>query len=150
MTDVVGFELGACVVFPHRFQAASAVGATFPLHCTANGKAFQQEMPVEQIKRLVPEVLQAFTSRTIIKREQLLEELKRVHLERVAYDREEHTEGICAVGTVVRDALGNPAVTIPVPSIRFYGNEQLLSSALLRTRERIAQRFDALMNFDNR
>jgi DNA-binding IclR family transcriptional regulator len=116
-----------------------------------NGKAFLAEMPVEQIKRLVPEVLQVFISRTITKREQLLEELKRVHLERIAYDREEHTEGICAVGTVVRDVKGNPAaVTIPVPSIRFYGNEQLLSSALLRTRERIAQRFDALMNFDNR
>ena len=108
-------------------------------------------MPVEQVAILVPEVLQVYTPRTITTREQLLEELKRVHLERVAYDREEHTEGICAVGTVVRDAMGNlAAVTIPVPSIRFYGNEQLLSSALLGTRERIAQRFDALMNFDNR
>ena len=133
------------VAVPHRLQAASAVGATFPLHCTANGKAFLAEMPVEQVERLLPEVLPAFTSCTITARERLLEELQRVRSEHVAYDREEHTEGICAVGTVIRDVMGNlAALTIPVPSIRFYGNEQLLSFALLRMRERIAQSFDAL------
>lgn len=133
------------VAVPHRLQAASAIGATFPLHCTANGKAFLAEMPVEQVARLLPETLAAFTARTITTRERLLEELTRIRSEHVAYDREEHTEGICAVGTVIHDVMGNlAAITIPVPSIRFYGNEHLLSSALLHTRERIAQRFDAL------
>ena len=133
------------VAVPHRLQAASSVGATFPLHCTANGKALLAEMPVEQVERLVPEVLQAFTAQTIPAREDLLEELKRIRIEHIAYDREEHTQGICAVGTAVRDAMGSlAAITIPVPSIRFYDNEQQLSSALLHMRERIAQRFDAL------
>ena len=133
------------VAVPHRLQAASSVGATFPLHCTANGKALLAEMPVEQVERLVPEVLQAFTAQTIPAREYLLEELKRIRIEHIAYDREEHTQGICAVGTAVRDAMGSlAAITIPVPSIRFYDNEQQLSSALLHMRERIAQRFDAL------
>ena len=133
------------VAVPHRLQAASAVGATFPLHCTANGKVLLAEMPVERVEQLVPEVLPAFTLRTITSRDLLLEELKRIHIEHIAYDREEHTEGICAVGTTVRDAMGSlAAITIPVPSIRFYGNEQRLSSALLHMRERIAQRFDGL------
>lgn len=133
------------VAVPHRLQAASAVGATFPLHCTANGKVLLAEMPVERVEQLVPEVLPAFTSRTITSRELLLEELKRIHIEHIAYDREEHTEGICAVGTTVRDAMGSlAAITIPVPSIRFYGNEQRLSSALLQMRKHIAQRFDSL------
>ena len=134
------------VAVPHRLQAASAVGATFPLHCTANGKALLAEMPVEQVEHLVPEVLQIFTSRTITTREHLLEELKRIHSEHIAYDREEHTEGICALGTTVLDVMGNlAAITIPVPSIRFYGNEQRLASMLLHTRERIAQRFASLL-----
>ncbi len=133
------------VAVPHRLQAASSVGATFPLHCTANGKALLAEMPVEQVEHLVPEVLQVFTAQTITSREYLLEELKRIRIEHIAYDREEHTKGICAVGTAVRDAMGSlAAITIPVPSIRFYDNEQQLSSALLHIRERIAQRFDAL------
>ncbi len=133
------------VAVPHRLQAASAIGATFPLHCTANGKALLAQMPDEQVERLVPESLQVFTAQTITTRERLLEELRRIRIERIAYDREEHTEGICAVGATIRDAMDNlAAITIPVPSIRFYGNEQRLSSALLHTCQRIAQRFDAL------
>lgn len=133
------------VAVPHRLQAASAVGATFPLHCTANGKALLAEMSVERVEQLVPEVLSVFTPQTIPTRERLLEELRSIQREHVAYDREEHTEGICAVGTTVQDAMGSlAAITIPVPSIRFYGNERRLSTALLHMRERIAQRFDAL------
>lgn len=133
------------VAVPHRLQAASSVGATFPLHCTANGKALLAEAPVEQVERIVPEKLQVFTPRTITSREHLLEELELIRLEHIAYDREEHTEGICAVGTTVRDAMGSlAAITIPVPSIRFYGNEQRFSSALLHMRESIAQRYNAL------
>ncbi len=136
------------VAVPHRLQATSSVGATFPLHCTANGKALLAEMPNEQVELLVPESLPlftAFTARTITRREQLLEELKCIRIEHLAYDREEYTDGICAVGATIRDVTGSlAAITIPVPSIRFYGNEQRLSSALLDTCQRIKQMFDAL------
>ncbi len=131
------------VAVPHRLQAVSAVGATFPLHCTANGKAFLAELPLEKVLRIVPERLLAFTLHTITMRDQLLEELERIRVERIAYDREEHTVGICAVGATIRDVMGNlAAITIAVPSIRFYDNEQKLASALLQTCERIRQRFE--------
>ncbi|MBA2394978.1 MAG: IclR family transcriptional regulator [Ktedonobacteraceae bacterium] len=131
------------VVVPHRLQAISAVGATFPLHCTANGKALLAELPLEQVERLVPEHLQIFTSHTLTTREQLLNDLKQIRREGIAYDREEHTEGICALGTTIRDAMGNlAAITIPVPSVRFYGNEQHLVSALLNIRKQIKQKVE--------
>ena len=133
------------VAVPHRLQAASAIGATFPLHCTANGKALLAELPIEQVERLVPESLQIFTARTITTREHLLEELKCIRIEHLAYDKEEHTEGICAVGATIRDAMGSlAAITIPVPSIRFYDNQQRFSSALFHTCQHIAQVFDAI------
>ncbi len=133
------------VVVPHRLQAISAVGATFPLHCTANGKALLAELPLEQIERIVPEHLQIFTSHTITTREQLLEDLNLVRRESIAYDREEHTEGICALGTTIRDAMGDlAAITIPVPSVRFYGNEQNFVSALLNMRQRIKEGVEML------
>lgn len=126
------------VVVPHRLQAISAVGATFPLHCTANGKALLAELPLEQVERVVPEHLQIFTPHTLTTRGQLLEDLKRICREGISYDREEYTEGICALGTTIRDAMGNlAAITIPVPSVRFYGNEQHLVSALLNIRNQI-------------
>ena len=38
----------------------------------------------------------------------------------VAYDREEHTLGICAAGVALHDPLGNAvAISVPVPSQRF-------------------------------
>jgi DNA-binding IclR family transcriptional regulator len=67
-------------------------------------------------------------------------------IEGVAFDREEHTLGICAVGKTVRDLMGNPvAITISVPSTRFYSNEQKLSAALVQVCEEIQRRFDALV-----
>ena len=110
-----------------------------------NGKAFLAELSLEQIEQIVPEHLQVFTSHTITTREQLLEDLNLVRRESIAYDREEHTEGICALGTTIRDGMDNlAAITIPVPSVRFYGNEQNFVSALLTTRQRIKQRVEML------
>jgi DNA-binding IclR family transcriptional regulator len=125
-----------------RLRAVSTVGSTFPLHCTANGKALLARLSPERIERLVPEQLEPFTARTITTREQLLKELKLVRSEGIAYDREEHTEGICAIGIVVpytRNSMA--AITIALPSIRFYHNERNLASALLQMSERIKQNY---------
>jgi DNA-binding IclR family transcriptional regulator len=133
------------VAAPRRLQAVSAVGSRFPLHCTANGKAILAEVPPDVAKRLLPRRLPALTPSTITSRERLFEELERVRRDGVAFDREEHTPGICAVGTVIRGFAGElAAVTIPLPATRFYGNEERLAAALLDTRRRIEQRLAAL------
>lgn len=122
-----------------RLRAVSGVGMTFPLHCTANGKALLAALSPEAAEALLPEVLPSFTPNTLTTRAQLLEALASIRAEGVAYDREEHTLGICAVGAAVRaptDTL--VAITIPVPSVRFYGNEARFAEALLRTCELIS------------
>jgi DNA-binding IclR family transcriptional regulator len=129
------------VAAPQRLQAVSAIGEAFPLYCTANGKAILAELPIEQIERILPEQLQALTPNTFTSRARLLAELEQVRNEHIAYDREEHTLGICAVGAAIRDVSGKlAAVTIPLPATRFYGNEQVLAATLLRTCEQIRQR----------
>ncbi|HET8845853.1 MAG TPA: IclR family transcriptional regulator [Ktedonobacteraceae bacterium] len=128
----------------HRLQAVSAVGTTFPLHCTANGKALLAELPNEAIERLLPERLQPFTPHTITSRRKLLEALELIRAERVSFDREEHMLGICAVGIALADILGNLfAITIPLPSIRFLGNEHRLASMLKSTCNRIKSDWQA-------
>jgi DNA-binding IclR family transcriptional regulator len=118
---------------PHRLRAVSAVGAAFPLHCTANGKAFLAAMPEEQASALLPTRLPALTENTITARKDLWAELDRVRAERVAYDCEEHTLGICAVGAVISDPYGPvAAISVPVPVQRFAGNEHVLVRNLLR------------------
>lgn len=119
-----------------RLRIVSEIGARFPLHCTANGKALLAELSLEEVWRLVPEELPALTEHTITRREKLLEELARARAEGVAYDREEHTVGMSAVGTAVRDAAGNmAAVTVVTPTARFEGSEERIATALLRARE---------------
>lgn len=130
---------------PHRLQAVSAVGVTFPLHCTANGKAFLAVLPPEQIDRLLPDQLEALTPNTITSRERLLEELAEVQATGVAFDREEHTLGISAAGIALQTPMGElVAMTIPVPTIRFVGNEAKLVAALRVTAARVNQYFESV------
>jgi DNA-binding IclR family transcriptional regulator len=126
------------IAAPRRLRAVSAIGATFPAHCTANGKALLATMSEETVARLLPAKLEPLTPKTITDRTRLLRELEEVRSTGVAYDREEHTLGICAVGTTVHAAGGRvAAVTVPLPAQRFYGNEASLIGTLLRTRDQI-------------
>ncbi len=118
---------------PHRLRAVSAVGAAFPLYCTANGKAFLAAMPEEQASAILPARLPALTRQTITARKDLWAELERIKADRVAYDREEHTDGICAAGAIIRDPYGPvAAISVPVPAQRFIANEKTLVHGLLR------------------
>ena len=58
----------------------------------------------------------------------------------VAFDREEHTLGICAAGVVMRDLLGNDlAISVPVPAQRFHAQEKLIAERLLATRRSLEE-----------
>jgi DNA-binding IclR family transcriptional regulator len=117
---------------PRRLRAVSAIGDTFPLHCTANGKALLASMPNDRAAALLTGRLPRFTPSTIVSRERLLAELAAVRAEGVAFDREEHTEGICAVGAAVADG-GEPAaaaISVPVPTQRFRERERQIARAV--------------------
>lgn len=118
---------------PHRLRAVSAVGDAFPLHCTANGKALLAALPRERALALLPPRLPRLTPATIAARAALLDELDDIAAAGgLAFDREEHTEGICAAGAPVRDASGAPVavVSVPVPTPRFARQERRLARAL--------------------
>lgn len=119
---------------PRRLRAVSAIGSVFPTHCTANGKALLARLPVEKVVALLPERLEALTPNTITRRDELLSELDEVRESGVAFDREEHTLGICAVGALVGDLYPQlAAITVPLPAQRFYGNEERLVAELRAT-----------------
>lgn len=132
------------ITAPHRLGAVSAVGASFPAHSTANGKALLSTLSDATIAKLVPRRLEALTPRTITDRGALLDELARAREQGYALDREEHTTGISAIGATVRDAFGTvAAVSIPVPTQRFEGREEDLVDALLSTCARISRHLGA-------
>lgn len=122
---------------PHRLRAVSAVGSAFPLHCTANGKALLAGLSDDEVRDLLPAKLPRFTAATITARDALLAELGAIRCAGLAFDREEHTPGICAVAAVVRDANGPvAAISVPVPTQRFAGNEERYAAAVGATAAR--------------
>ena len=126
------------VVPPRRLRAMSAVGESFPLYCCANGKALLAALPPERQARALPSRLVPLTAKTITDRAVLRAELERIRVDGVAYDREEQTEGICAVGAVVQGATDElVAVSVPVPAQRFYGREDELAEALADWAEKV-------------
>ena len=126
---------------PHRLQAVSSVGDTFPLHCTANGKAYLASLTDDGVRRILPATLEARTENTITDLDQLLADIAQVRRAGVALDREEHTVGICAVGVFLQDPVGdNLAVSVPVPTPRFHGREGQITERLLAARGEMLDR----------
>ena len=122
----------------HRLSAVSAVGESFPLHCTANGKAILALMSDREFNIAQRQLLRPMTPATITSKAKLRTELRRISKTGIAIDREEHTPGICAVGVAFRgptDAIY--AISIPMPAIRFPENLARFSDHLTTTKQKL-------------
>jgi DNA-binding IclR family transcriptional regulator len=123
------------VIGSHRLRTVSGVGETFPLHCTANGKAYLSRLEEDAIERLIGRSYESRTPKTLTKLDALLGDIRIVRKTGVAYDREEHTLGICAVGVSLDDPLGNAvAISVPVPTQRFQHQHAVIAERLLATK----------------
>jgi DNA-binding IclR family transcriptional regulator len=132
------------VIGSQRLRAVSAIGETFPLYCTANGKAYLAQLDEVAVARLIGTSFERRTANTVTRLNDLLKELKVIRKSAVAFDHEEHTPGICAAGVVLRDLLGNDlAISVPVPAQRFYEREKLIAERLLATRRLLEEHLNA-------
>lgn len=122
----------------HRLQAVSAVGESFPLHCTACGKALLAAGGRETWAAIEHKPLPSFAPNTITKHSRLREDIADFPSTLLTYDNEEYTEGISAVGTGFVDPLGRIyAISLPVPTLRFGDLLPSLEKALHRCRSEI-------------
>ena len=125
------------VIGSQRLRAVSAVGETFPLHCSANGKAYLAQLTDAGVEKLIGRTYEARTPHTLTTLDALLKDLAASRRDGAAYDREEHTLGICAVGVALHDPLGNPmAISVPVPSQRFEDRAGTIAARLIATKRR--------------
>ena len=132
------------VIGPQRLRTVSAVGETFPLYCTANGKAYLAELDRGAIERLIGQSYERRTPKTLTRLSDLIDDLTSVRRSGVAFDREEHTLGICAAGVAMRDMLGNSiAISVPVPAQRFYDRQAQIAERLLATKQALDMHLSA-------
>jgi DNA-binding IclR family transcriptional regulator len=96
-------------------------------------------LSAEELNRLKKKItLRAFTKNSIRSWGRLEEELRAIGEMGIAYDREEHSIGISAVGTAIIGFKGEiAAVTIPTPTVRFVEGEPDLVRALQLCRQEI-------------
>jgi DNA-binding IclR family transcriptional regulator len=122
----------------HRLRAVSRVGEAFPLTTTANGRACLALLPVEEACRLAREEWDRLGVSGDLSR--LVDMLDEVRATGLAYDLDEHTVGISAVGFAFRDRAGVPhAISVPIPSTRFPAVRPTVEAALRRTAAHVAK-----------
>ncbi len=122
------------VIGEQRLRAVSFVGDTFPLATTANGKAALALFP----DKVIAETLKREKVRRPLA--DVLKEMATIRAEGVAFDHEEHSIGIKAVGAAFRDRSGMVyAISIPVPAARFDGQRTAIAEALAATVSGVAR-----------
>ena len=130
--------LGQCAVFVDS-REPTACGPYrrwrgLPLHCTANGEALLSLSRTSGLTGCCARAAQTASRRG----PGVWSEIESCRRTGLAFDLEEHTEGICAVGAAFSDPVGRPmALSIPVPVTRFKRHRQELGAALLRARGQI-------------
>jgi len=112
----------------------SRVGKVAQMYCTAVGKvilAFQTKSFIE--KKLNNMEFIKFTKNTIVKKEDLLLELKKVKEQGIAFDQEENEERICCMAAPITDYTGRviASMSISVAKIGTDVNELLNYKELL-------------------
>ena len=122
----------------HRLRTVSSVGDSFPLYCTANGKAYLAQLADGEVENLIGRTYEKRTPNSLTTFKALTGDLATVRKAGYAVDREEHTLGIGAVGVALRDPFGNAvAISVPVPSQRFQGQEKRIADRLLKAKARL-------------
>lgn len=128
---ILSIEERGLGVYLHKSSNASAldidapIGRTATLHNRALGKAMLAHFPERRVDEIIEQHgLPETTDRAITTREQLYAELRTVRNEGIAFNREEHIEGINGVAVPILDADENVlgAVSIAGPSDRLEGS----------------------------
>ncbi|MDP2579938.1 IclR family transcriptional regulator [Shimia thalassica] len=125
----------------HRLTTVSKVGEAFPLTSTANGKACLAKMDQDEAIKLIRNEW----DRNGIKQDlpKFLEQLEDIRKSGLAYDLDEHSSGVSAIGFAFRDWAGDlHAISVPVPSTRFAEQKAIIEKTLYDTSVNIQRTFE--------
>lgn len=121
-----------------RLRAISAVGDQFPILSAANGKASLAVLSPQELENVF-EILRS-QDKNLPGRNRFLQDIERIRKSGIAIDEEEHSPGICALGTAFKTVTGAVyAISIPMPSVRFSEKKVLFQALLLETRDHLLE-----------
>jgi DNA-binding IclR family transcriptional regulator len=128
---------------PQTIRMVSKVGTRAPAHCTALGKVLLSVLPQRERKKILEaKGLRRFTEHTIIDKQSLRRELRRVKDQGFALDREEYERDVRCVATPIKDHRGRviAAISISGPAFRVGEDKRdFLVKALTKVSMRISE-----------
>jgi len=116
-----------------RLRTISSIGEEFPVTTTANGRACLAKLDENEAKRLAMEEWQEFGIRSHWSN--FNKQLNTIRRTNIAYDLNDHTSGISAIGFAFYDSIGDlHAISVPIPSSRYAEKNQEVIKVLKQTR----------------
>ena len=116
----------------YRLRTVSKVGEAFPLTNSSNGRACLAKLPENQARKLV--VAEWERQGIDGNLADFMTSISNIRETGLAYDLDEHTYGISAMGFAFADWSGDlHAISVPVPSTRFAQQRSDIERALLKT-----------------
>lgn len=119
-----------------RLRTISSIGEEFPITSTANGRACLAMLNTDTAKKLAKEEWQDFGIKNNWKALQAqLAEIKKTN---IAFDLNDHTSGISAVGFAFADSSQELyAISVPIPSSRYAEKSAEVLDALTEVRNAV-------------
>lgn len=116
-----------------RLRTISSIGEEFPVTTTANGRACLAKLHTEHAKKLASEEWQEFGIKNNWK--ELKKQLSDIEKNNIAFDLNDHTSGISAVGFAFVDSIQElHAISVPIPSSRYAEKSKEVIKALKEVR----------------
>ena len=119
----------------------SYIGSRAPIHCTAVGKVLLAYQSDERIENFLAPGLKAYTHNTIVSKDKLLEELRKIRKQGYALDNEELEIGLFCIASPLRNHLKEviAAVSISGPKVRLgKGRTRELIQVMVKTGNEIS------------
>ena len=129
---------------PNPVSVRDWTGSRIPMHAVSSGQVFLAHLAGPALSRYLAQPLEGFTPRTLTDAGALLERLRDVRRDGVAWVRDEYAEGISSVAAAVAGPDGEviAAVHVHGPSYRFppAGGADAIAAAVAEAAARIGAR----------
>lgn len=126
------------IVYLYKSEGTSSVitnanlGTRSPVHCTGLGKAILAYFPLEEVEKIISEKgLKKYTHTTITDSQEFLQELSNIRHTGVAFNNEEHDDGLSSIAAPIFNLTGNVVASISVAGLTNRISEDQRNIAML-------------------